>query len=94
MRRINVRITQIKCDGPGCEQIRGASNHWFWCYSEDGFVRTGPFNGVAEAMAISKHFCGLACLTKHIHNELSTSQQNEKTQQITAKEIFNESDPL
>ena len=63
------RQETINCDAPGCQQVKGDSNHWFTVY-HNGVgevviaIMDDDINATVIASDIIKDFCGEACLIK------------------------------
>jgi len=59
------RQETINCDAPGCQEIKGDSNHWFSVYYDktEEVVKIGALNDEYSGDDL-RDFCGEACLIK------------------------------
>lgn len=59
-----MNIQTVKCDGPGCDQIRRDVNHWFICWRESDRFMIAPWNNSLARELDVLHACGSACVLK------------------------------
>lgn len=57
-------VDTVRCAGPGCDQIRKQTNHWFSIViGSDGSFVCWPFDKIA-LLPEMKPVCGAACAQK------------------------------
>lgn len=53
------------CDGPGCTQMRGVTNHWLVVYATPKLAYAcQPWEKADAQVTDARHLCGFACAMK------------------------------
>ena len=69
-----------RCDGPGCDNVKGEVNHWWRVHVGDPqHVYIHPWNSPApsDLTAGERHACGESCLHKIISDLLNNGEHSK-----------------
>ena len=54
----------IRCSAPGCDKVKGETNHWFRWYTEDRKIVFDRWQDGDEHIVGVQPLCGQACAQK------------------------------
>jgi|HubBroStandDraft_4_1064222.scaffolds.fasta_scaffold08768_2 hypothetical protein len=66
-------VNTFRCDGPGCDKVKGDSNHWFRIRMtpSEFHLRAWDAEPIAYLMGVAElHACSEGCATKLLSNAI------------------------